>query len=106
MPKIILDAGHGGYDNGAVYNGRKEKDDNLSLTLAVGEILSDSGVEVGYTRVDDVYQSPVDKARIANQSVLYGIAGDRSDTGIQQISADGTYFIVHFELDHPGSPGH
>lgn len=67
MPKIILDAGHGGYDNGATYNGRKEKDDNLSLALAVGEILSDSGIEVGYTRVDDVYQSPVDKARTANQ---------------------------------------
>ena len=37
--KIILDAGHGGYDNGASYNGRLEKDDNLALTLAVGEIL-------------------------------------------------------------------
>ena len=67
MPKIILDAGHGGYDNGAQYNGRKEKDDNLSLTLAVGEILANSGIEVGFTRVEDVYQSPVDKARIANQ---------------------------------------
>ena len=67
MPKIILDAGHGGYDNGATYNGRREKDDNLSLALAVGEILSNNGVEVGYTRVDDVYQSPVDKARTANQ---------------------------------------
>lgn len=67
MPKIILDAGHGGYDNGATYNGRREKDDNLSLALAVGEILSDSGIEVGYTRVDDIYQSPVDKARTANQ---------------------------------------
>ncbi len=67
MPKIILDAGHGGYDNGAAYNGRREKDDNLSLALAVGEILSESGIEVGYTRVDDVYQSPVEKARLANQ---------------------------------------
>lgn len=67
MPKIIVDAGHGGYDNGATYNGRKEKDDNLSLALAVGEILSDNGIEVGYTRVDDVYQSPADKARIANR---------------------------------------
>ena len=67
MPKIIIDAGHGGYDNGANYMGRKEKDDNLSLALAVGEILADSGIEVGFTRVDDVYQSPVDKARIANQ---------------------------------------
>ena len=67
MPKIIIDAGHGGYDNGANYMGRKEKDDNLSLALAVGEILADNGLEIGFTRVDDVYQSPVDKARIANQ---------------------------------------
>lgn len=66
MPKIIIDAGHGGYDNGAVYNGRREKDDNLELALALGEILADSGIEVGYTRIDDVYQSPVEKARIAN----------------------------------------
>lgn len=67
MPKIIIDAGHGGYDNGAQYNGRKEKDDNLALALAVGEILADNGVEVGFTRVEDVYQSPVDKARSANR---------------------------------------
>ena len=66
MPKIIIDAGHGGYDNGATYNGRREKDDNLELALALGEILTDSGIEVGYTRVDDIYQSPVEKARIAN----------------------------------------
>ncbi len=67
MPKIIIDAGHGGYDNGANYNGRREKDDNLALALAVGEILTDSGVEVGFTRVEDVYQSPVEKARSANR---------------------------------------
>lgn len=67
MPKIIIDAGHGGYDNGATYNGRKEKDDNLSLALAVGEILANNGIEIGFTRVEDIYQSPVDKARIANQ---------------------------------------
>ena len=37
MAGVILDAGHGGYDNGAQYDGRKEKDDNLRLTLAVGQ---------------------------------------------------------------------
>ena len=67
MPKIIIDAGHGGYDNGATYNGRREKDDNLALALAVGEVLANSGIDVGFTRVEDVYQSPVEKARIANQ---------------------------------------
>lgn len=30
--KIVLDAGHGGEDPGAVYKDRKEKDDNLKLT--------------------------------------------------------------------------
>lgn len=66
--KIILDAGHGGYDNGASYNGRLEKDDNLALTLAVGEILQAQGYDVEYTRTEDVYDSPLQKARIGNDS--------------------------------------
>lgn len=68
MAKVILDAGHGGSDPGAVYNGRLEKDDTLRLALAVGEILAQSGIEVEYTRVTDVYDTPVEKARIANAS--------------------------------------
>ena len=36
---IMMDAGHGGRDPGAVYNGRQEKDDTLRLALAVGENL-------------------------------------------------------------------
>lgn len=66
--KIIIDAGHGGYDGGATYNGRKEKDDNLALALAVGEILEAQGYDVAYTRTTDVYDSPVQKARIGNES--------------------------------------
>mgnify|MGYP002581884130 FL=1 len=66
--KIVLDAGHGGTDPGAVYNGRNEKDDNLALAQAVGKILEDNGVDVVYTRTEDVYQTPFEKARIANQS--------------------------------------
>ena len=40
--KVALDAGHGGSDPGAVYNGRQEKDDTLDLTLAVGERLQET----------------------------------------------------------------
>lgn len=65
---IILDAGHGGDDPGAVYNGRQEKDDNLELALAVGNILSENGINVLYTRTDDIYQTPFQKAQIANES--------------------------------------
>jgi N-acetylmuramoyl-L-alanine amidase len=66
--KIIIDPGHGGYDNGAVYNGRTEKNDNLNLALAVGDILSGLGYEVVYTRTTDVYDSPSEKAQIGNES--------------------------------------
>ena len=66
--KIVLDAGHGGEDPGAVYKDRKEKDDNLKLALAVGRILEDNGVDVVYTRTTDVYQTPFEKARIANET--------------------------------------
>ena len=69
MPvKIMIDAGHGGYDNGASYQGRREKDDALNLALEVGRILESQGYDVEYTRTDDVYNSPVEKARIGNAS--------------------------------------
>ena len=69
MPySIMLDAGHGGRDPGAVYNGRQEKDDTLRLTLAVGEILQNNDIDVEYTRTTDVYESPYQKAMEANEA--------------------------------------
>lgn len=67
MPLIVLDAGHGGANPGAVYQGRQEKDDALSLTLAVGRILENRGVDVFYTRTTDIYESPAQKAQEGNQ---------------------------------------
>ena len=46
MSLIVLDAGHGGANPGATYNGRKESEDALALTLAVGSILEENGVDV------------------------------------------------------------
>ena len=65
---IVLDAGLGGWDNGAVHEGRAEKDDNLALTLAVGNILQNAGVNVVYTRTQDIYETPYRKAQEANLS--------------------------------------
>ena len=63
-----LQPAHGGEDPGAVYIDRKEKDDNLSLALAVGKILEDNGIDVVYTRTTDIYQTPFEKARFANET--------------------------------------
>lgn len=67
MPLIVLDAGHGGANPGATYNGRQEKDDALALALAVGDILEANGVDVYYTRTTDIYESPFQKAMEGNE---------------------------------------
>ena len=41
MAKVVIDAGHGGSNPGATYQGRQEKTDALNLALAVGKILED-----------------------------------------------------------------
>ena len=67
-PTIIIDPGHGGQDNGAVYRGRKEKDDTLRIAMEVGERLKNAGYQVVYTRTTDRYDTPLQKAQIANNS--------------------------------------
>lgn len=68
MARVVVDAGHGGSDPGAVYHGRKEKDDTLALALEVGRILAENGVDVIYTRTDDIYETPFQKAQKGNQA--------------------------------------
>ena len=63
-----LQSAHGGGDPGAVYQKRQEKDDTLRMTLAIGEILERNGIDVVYTRTTDVYQTPFEKAKLANES--------------------------------------
>lgn len=67
-PKIMIDAGHGGANPGATYEGRRESDDALRLAMAVGNILTEDGFEVVYTRTDDSTQSVAEKAALANES--------------------------------------
>ncbi|KZL92925.1 N-acetylmuramoyl-L-alanine amidase [Clostridium magnum] len=51
---VTIDAGHGGYDSGAVGpTGVLEKNITLPIALKVGEILSKNGINVIYTRTSD-----------------------------------------------------
>ena len=67
---VMLDAGHGGANPGAVYEGRQEKDDALALVLAIGPILEANGIQTLYTRTTDVYQTPFEKAQLANEAAV------------------------------------
>lgn len=53
MPKILIDAGHGGQDGGAVCNGVLEKDINLPISHDAEDLISLLGFEVTMTREDD-----------------------------------------------------
>lgn len=51
---VVLDAGHGGRDPGAVgIGGLREKDIVLSITTQVARLLEQQGVQVVMTRTDD-----------------------------------------------------
>lgn len=67
---IVIDAGHGGHDGGAVGEYSKEKDIALGVALKLANLIRSEmpGVKVVLTRSQDIYQSPPTKANIANDS--------------------------------------
>lgn len=68
MAKFIIDAGHGGNDPGATYNGRKESNDVLRLALRVGQLLQENGQTVLYTRESDKAVSLSERSLFENKN--------------------------------------
>ena len=64
---VVLDAGHGGTDTGALYEGIREKDLNLAVTQKVAAILSGLGCNVVLTRNSDTYIGLYERAELANR---------------------------------------
>lgn len=66
---IIIDAGHGGVDDGASgRNGTKEKDINLAIALKLSYCLKDAGYSILLTRPDDTFISLDDRSIFANSA--------------------------------------
>lgn len=69
-PVIVLDAGHGGLDSGAVgKSGLLEKDVNLSIVLGLRDMLEMSGFEVVLTRDEDISIYDAGTEGIRNQKL-------------------------------------
>lgn len=65
VPTVVIDAGHGGEDGGAVgVNGLLEKDVNLDIALRLHDLLAANGIPVVMTRTEDIllYDRNVDYA--------------------------------------------
>ena len=67
---LVIDAGHGGHDAGAIGAYSKEKDINLKVALAFGRLVENNcpDVKVVYTRKTDVFIPLQRRADIANNN--------------------------------------
>lgn len=67
---IVIDAGHGGKDSGALGQTTKEKDLNLAVALKLGDYIQENmpDVKVVYTRKKDVFVELSERAAIANRN--------------------------------------
>ena len=67
--RVMIDAGHGGEDDGACCKSPsvKEKDLTLQLALLLGERLSAAGLQVCYTRTNDTALALDDRSRLARK---------------------------------------
>lgn len=67
---VVLDAGHGGHDTGAIGKKGREKDVVLSIALKVGDYIKKNtpDTRVIYTRDDDFFVPLDERAAIANKN--------------------------------------
>jgi len=70
IQKVVIDAGHGGKDPGALGKNIKEKDIALSIALKTGNYIEKNfpDVEVIYTRKTDKFIELHERAKIANEN--------------------------------------
>jgi N-acetylmuramoyl-L-alanine amidase len=69
IKKVVIDAGHGGNDPGAVgRTGLREKDVNLDLAKRLGNLFKNQGIGVVYTRSSDRFIPLSGRVDIANHS--------------------------------------
>jgi N-acetylmuramoyl-L-alanine amidase/LysM repeat protein len=73
--RVVLDAGHGGRDPGAVSPllPLPEKEVTLRLALLTGAALAQRGIDVAYTRTDDRYVGLVERAATAQRTGAHAL---------------------------------
>lgn len=80
---VVIDAGHGGTDYGAIRNGINEKDITLDISKRVQAGLEKKGYNVAMTRTDDTYvslQDRVEFSEIFNPDIFVSIHVNSSNS--------------------------
>ena len=95
---VVIDAGHGGKDTGAIGAISKEKDLNLTVALLAGDYIKKNlpDVKVIYTRERDVFVTLNERAAIANRNnadVFISIHCNSTDSKGASASGAETYVL-------------
>ena len=80
---VCIDAGHGGTDGGAQYNGFSEKEQTLEISKLVQKELEAKGITVIMTRTSDAtvsLEKRIEIAKTANAGILVSIHRNYYDT--------------------------
>lgn len=88
---VVLDAGHGGSQTGAVYEGICEKDLNLAVTKKVETLLRSDGYQVIMTRTGDIDVDLYTRAAIANTADADVFVSLHSNAAVNAPSFTGIY---------------
>lgn len=91
--RIIIDAGHGGRDPGAVGNGIQEKELALDVSRRVRDLLVKENIEVVMTRDTDVFLSLEERVNIAKKHNADGFVSVHANSFTND-SANGTEAFV------------
>ncbi|MDP4171209.1 MAG: N-acetylmuramoyl-L-alanine amidase, partial [Bacillota bacterium] len=104
--KIIIDAGHGGKDTGAIGpSGYLEKNANLGAALALKAELEKFGAIVTLTRSTDVFLELSERTYIANSSDYDAFISLHSDSYKTTSTGSTTYYNTSVNFNGPRSKG-
>jgi N-acetylmuramoyl-L-alanine amidase len=94
---VVLDAGHGGNDPGAIgQRGLREKDLVLAITKGVARELEKQGISVVMTRNSDIFvslQGRVQRADAAKADIFVSIHANSIGLGQPQVNGIETYYF-------------
>lgn len=94
---VVLDAGHGGKDPGAIgQRGLREKDVVLAITRGVARELEKQGIQVVMTRNSDVFvslQGRVQRAEATKANIFVSIHANSVGLGRPQVNGVETYYF-------------
>ena len=98
---VVIDAGHGGHDHGAVDNGAREKEINLGVAKKFAELVKKKlkNVKVVMTRDDDTFISLQERANIANRNKgnlfisIHTNSVDKSNPNRKTVSGTSVYAL-------------